>query len=134
MSVGQRLKQIMKQLSVNQERFSEILDIHSTTLSKILNDERFVSFEICQICHDKFSININWLLYGSGKMKLTGEDIEVCEPKPEYGNNPWQKLADEREARIQDLKTIEELRKEIARLKVFERMVAGEPKQTVKKS
>jgi transcriptional regulator with XRE-family HTH domain len=87
MSINQRLKQVRAQLSKTQGQFAEIFEMTRENYAKIENNGRNVSNDMLTICHNLYGINLNWLITGSGNMKLT-ESVQtniVNEPQADYG-------------------------------------------------
>lgn len=114
-----RFKKIRQELGLIQETFATGLGMKQDNYAKIETGKVNPTLKTLIVLHNKYGINLNWLICGSGKMKLT-ENVQtniVNEPKAGYGNNVYKELAEERK------KIIELQAAEIARLNECCKMV-----------
>lgn len=129
MSIAQRFKDIRVKLGFNQNEFANNLGTNQSGITDIERAIKKPSVEIMEILVNKYAINLNWLICGAGKMKLSESAMQVNEPQAEYGNNDvWKQLAEERKERI------EELKKQVQTLEAKQLCTPFEIKQTEKKS
>lgn len=87
MSINQRVKYVRTQLTKTQEQFSEFIGITRDALAKIETGKQNITIDVLLNMHNKCGINLNWLICGSGKIKLT-ESVQtniVNEPETDYG-------------------------------------------------
>jgi transcriptional regulator with XRE-family HTH domain len=92
-----RFKKIRQELGLIQEAFATNLGMKQDNYAKIETGKVNPTLKTLIVLHNKYGINLNWLICGSGKMKLT-ENVNtnyVNEPPPEYGNI-YKELAEER--------------------------------------
>lgn len=68
--VGERIKLLRKALDCNQKEMCELLDLSQSNLAKIENGMLFPGFELMNKLHEKFNLNIDWLITGTGEMFL----------------------------------------------------------------
>jgi len=111
-----RIKKIRSDLGLIQEVFAKGLEMKQDNYAKIETGKVKPTLKTLIILHNKYGINLNWLICGSGKMKLT-ESVNtnvVNEPPSDYG------LKAAYEAQKELLKYKDE---EIARLKECCKMV-----------
>lgn len=129
MSINERFKSIRAKLRLTQEDFASKLDEKLSSIGDIEAGRKQPNSDILEKLHNKYEINLNWLICGAGKMKLSESALQVNEPQAEYGNNnAWKQLAEERKERI------EELKKQIEQLESKRLCTPFEIKQTEKKS
>jgi len=69
-SSGKFLKELLGKLNVRQNRFAEYLEIRPSNLSKVLNGERKISFELSLILEQLFKIESHLWLEIQRKNKL----------------------------------------------------------------
>lgn len=89
MAINQRLKRVFDNLEFSQVHFSEMVGTRQSILSRILSGKVGMSIDIMQNLHNKFHINLNWLICGSGKMYIKdyGNANEVLnEPSSSYSS------------------------------------------------
>lgn len=82
-----RLIKIRKHFNKTQEAFAELIGISRDTLAQIETKKQNPSYDLLRNLHHKCDIDLNWLICGSGKMKLT-ESVNtnmVNEPQADYG-------------------------------------------------
>ncbi len=70
-TLGNRLKLIRKNLEFTQKEFANVINVPFTAISKYERDEIKPSSIILERIHNKFNININWLITGEGDMFIT---------------------------------------------------------------
>jgi transcriptional regulator with XRE-family HTH domain len=127
MSVNERFKNIRAKLKFTQEDFALKLEEKLSSIGDIESGRKLPNSEILEKLHIKYGIDLNWLICGSGKMKLSESGAaQVNEPQTEYGL-VWRELAEERKQRIDELKA------EIERLNSKQLCTPFEIKQTAKK-
>jgi transcriptional regulator with XRE-family HTH domain len=68
MSVDQRFKYILKHLDINATSISKELNVSKTALSRIASGDTMPSSKILIPLGEKFGINLNWFLLGTGDM------------------------------------------------------------------
>ena len=77
--IGERIKQVRKELKINQQQFANLLGITERTLRNYEKGEREIPHSVIQKLTHLFNINPTWLLTGQGSMFLQPEE----EPKDE---------------------------------------------------
>jgi len=80
MSIGERLKQIRKDLGLSQEKFAGELSIHLRSYVSYENEQRTLPQNVLIRLVQK-GYNIHWLLTGEGKMKLSGVLGDINHPE-----------------------------------------------------
>ena len=68
MSVKQRFNQILDYFEKNATNFSKELEVSKTAITRIANGDTLPSSKVLIPLGDKFGINLNWLLLGTGDM------------------------------------------------------------------
>lgn len=69
-----RILQIIQEESLTNAEFAEKIGISTSSLSHILTERNKPSLEVVMRIHKAYpSINLNWLLYGEGEMKVVEE-------------------------------------------------------------
>lgn len=69
-----RILQIIQKESLTNAEFAEKIGISTSSLSHILTERNKPSLEVVMRIHKAYpSINLNWLLYGEGEMKVVEE-------------------------------------------------------------
>lgn len=68
MNIGNRLKQIFKELNINQTSFAKQIGISPGNISDILNGRSNPSFATLEKIFEIYNINLNWLICGKGDM------------------------------------------------------------------
>lgn len=66
--MNERLKQIRKTRSMNQEEFGKKLGVTKTAISKMELGTYNITDSMIKLICNEFSINENWLRHGEGKM------------------------------------------------------------------
>ena len=88
MDINERFKQLRERLKISQNLMAQKIGTDQASLSKIENKKLGLTVDNIQKLHTEFSINLNWLLCGSGKMKEYGsgseESIHLNELPAEY--------------------------------------------------
>lgn len=83
-TIGERIKQIRKELNMTQPEFGKPIGITSTSVSKIEKGERNPSEQtIKSICRE-FNVNHNWLTEGKGEPFLPEPTGLIDELKVQY--------------------------------------------------
>lgn len=73
-----RLEQLLKAENISRSQFAEMLGIAPATVTHLLNGRNKPSFEIIQSISANFpTINLEWLINGTGKMYKTGENSDA---------------------------------------------------------
>jgi len=63
MSVGKKLKKVLKEKKLKQYEFALAIDENITQVNKVLNDQRFISYEMLDKIMKFFpDLDMNWLL------------------------------------------------------------------------
>lgn len=71
MSINLRLKEVRNYLNLSQVDFADVLEQEQANISRWESGKiKDIPSGIMQILHNKYGININWLLNGSGQMLL----------------------------------------------------------------
>jgi Predicted transcriptional regulators len=84
--MNQRFTKIRKTLGLTQEAFAQIIELSRDAYAKIENGKNKPTPDTLITLHNKLNININWLLCGSGRMKIEESVInELNEPLSQYG-------------------------------------------------
>jgi transcriptional regulator with XRE-family HTH domain len=115
--VSQRFKKIRDTLNLSQEDFGKRLNVSRSIVSHLERAGTMPNYEVLHNLLEKFEINLNWFICGSGKMKWTENETQVVsEPQAVYGEkNVYEMLIKEKDARISDKeKEIAKLDKQIA--------------------
>lgn len=91
MSVNQRFRNIRNSFHLTQEMFGKRLDVNQANITDIERGKILPNIKVMEKLHFTFGINLNWLLCGSGKMKLEPGEIEetatkLQEPTANYLN------------------------------------------------
>lgn len=73
---GERLKQIRNSHSMTHQDFAESLGITRLTVIRYENGERFPDAQFLLALHEKYFVDINWLLTGKGDMGLSNQGTE----------------------------------------------------------
>ena len=66
MSIGNRLKYLLKLLGVNQENFAKKLKTNAGTVSNWIHDRKKISNSYLLFIEEKYHVNIEWLQTGKG--------------------------------------------------------------------
>lgn len=70
-----RIRQLMENQRLTQQRFAEMLDISPASLSSIFSERTKPTLNHVDAIRKSFpNINLNWLLYGTGSMFVRSED------------------------------------------------------------
>lgn len=70
MNIGDRIKEIRKELDKNQEEFGRLIGIGKTAVSKLEKGENSPSDQTVILICKEFNINEEWLRYGTEPMAL----------------------------------------------------------------
>ena len=79
MSIGQRFKKVREHYRMTQSAFGESLDATQANITDVERGKVFPNPVILENIHKKYMINLNWLLCGTGKMRL-----DSYSPTPDY--------------------------------------------------
>jgi transcriptional regulator with XRE-family HTH domain len=113
MSISQRLVKIRKTYDCTQAEFAKMLDTNGQSIADVENDKKKIGITLLEKLHTKLSINLNWIVSGTGKMKIEyGEKEEirfsVSEPPSDYQTRKilevQEKLIQQYESEIERLK------------------------------
>ncbi len=74
MKYCQALKKILIELRLNQTELAAELGVSRQQLSHMITGKNSLTQKTMEILHDKFNVNLNWLLYGEGSMFVSNED------------------------------------------------------------
>ncbi|MCP5108264.1 MAG: helix-turn-helix transcriptional regulator [bacterium] len=77
-AVGERLKEIRKNLGFLQKEFAEELDISTSAISDIEAGKIKPRFDLIFNITKKFNVNVNYLLHGKGDMFMPREDTPAA--------------------------------------------------------
>lgn len=83
-----RIKEIMDSQKMSQQAFASFIDISPATLSSIFNGRTKPTLNMVEAIKKKFpDISTDWLMFGSGDMYVTKEDVVLDDtPTPEENN------------------------------------------------
>ena len=70
MSVKERFIRIREHHHYNKTQFAEFLGTNPQGISDIETGRKKINIEIAQILHEKLQVNLNWLISGTGNMKI----------------------------------------------------------------
>ena len=65
--MGERIKQLRKQLGISQEEFSKRIGLKQRTLSYVESGDRGILCSIVKKIHQEFGVNPEWLIFGRGE-------------------------------------------------------------------
>jgi hypothetical protein len=88
MAMHKRFEKVFNELDFSQVEFAEIVGTKQSIVSRMLSGKVKVSLPAMQILYNKYKINLNWLICGSGNMYARDEkisDIILNEPPLNYG-------------------------------------------------
>ncbi len=71
MKYCQALKKILIELRLNQTELAAELGVSRQQLSHMITGKNSLTQKTMEILHDKFNVNLNWLLYGEGSMFIS---------------------------------------------------------------
>ena len=78
-----RLKQILKYAKLNQSEFAEKIHVTKATISGLLSGRNNPSYDFLKKFKNVYpEINLDWFLFGNGKMLLTDDDVPPPPPPP----------------------------------------------------
>ena len=84
-----RILQIIQKESLTNAEFAEKIGISTSSLSHILTERNKPSLEVVMRIHKAYpSINLNWLLYGEGEMKVVEEGTTDGDSRLYNNENP----------------------------------------------
>ena len=70
MEENKNLQKLLSELNLSQSEMAEILGISRQQFNNIINSRNTFTQKNLEILHDKFNINLNWLLYNEGAMLI----------------------------------------------------------------
>ena len=108
-SIKERAKRVREEIRKTQEMFGISLGLNRTSITDIERGKTFPNPIYLENIHKKYQINLNWLICGSGKMKLDSQSNIIEEPLADYNNY--------KNKYIDALEKIESLNNEILKLK-----------------
>ena len=68
MKYCQALKKILIELRLNQTELAAELGVSRQQLSHMITGKNSLTQKTMEILHDKFNVNLHWLLYGGGSV------------------------------------------------------------------
>lgn len=74
-SVGARFRKFREEINKRQHQLGEELNISQSTVANIERGNAFPNISYLHYFYQKYSLNINWLLTGRGKMFFHGKSI-----------------------------------------------------------
>ena len=86
MPINQRLSKALESLKLTQTEFARQMNIDRSKASRLYNGVAGIDTEILQKLRINYSISLDWLVCGIGKMKAT-ETAIVEEPEVLYEKN-----------------------------------------------
>lgn len=136
MEIKDRIKLIMDNENMTSGAFAESIGVQQSTLSHILNGRNNPSLDVVMKVHQRYSsINIEWLLYGTGEMKgnstshspsskndsflpsLFDQNPENTHKDPVSAAETLQKPL--KETVVQEIKYIERPQRKITEIRIF---------------
>lgn len=84
MSIGQRFKSVRIKRKLSQAAFGAELKIDQPTVAKIERDKLGISNEIMQLLHNKFSVDLNWLICGTHVNNKSNSSYDTS-----FGETNW---------------------------------------------
>ena len=66
--MGERIKQLRKQLGISQDEFATKLGLKQRTLSYIESGDRGILCSVVKKIHKEFGVNPEWIIFGKGDM------------------------------------------------------------------
>lgn len=111
----QRFKQIRIKLNCTQARLAEILDTNPQSITDIESGRKRPNEGMLEKLHTKLSVNLNWLICGTGKMQeiFPPRAYILNEPEAPYGNDLKDMLIESLKEQIQILKADNERLKKL---------------------
>lgn len=100
--IKQNIKKLQDQSFKNQREFAEVIGLHEASLTRILKTGSIEVKTIDKLVKYIPNLNVNWLLYNKGAMKLDSNMNVVFEPEVLYENEQTKKVK-ELEKEIQKL-------------------------------
>lgn len=76
--VGRRISEIIANLNIKKVEFASRLNIHQSYVTKLESGRSIPSDRLIEDICQKFSINEEWLRYGSGDMYIFEEDEDAA--------------------------------------------------------
>jgi transcriptional regulator with XRE-family HTH domain len=89
MTIGERLIQVREKLGYGQTEFAVYLGISQSKLSRQETNNIGPQIDYMQILNERFHVNINWIISGTGQMILDNSNVDVmAEPATKYKKEP----------------------------------------------
>jgi SOS-response transcriptional repressors (RecA-mediated autopeptidases) len=79
MSVGKRLKQVLRKLDLTQVALSQQIEVSNVVINRYIKDKTMPDFNFLHKLANQLNININWLLTGEGTMFPTRSTKRIGE-------------------------------------------------------
>lgn len=92
--IKQNIKRLQDQSFKNQREFAEVIGLHEASLTRILKTGSIEVKTIDKLVKYIPNLNVNWLLYNKGAMKLDSNMNVVFEPEVLYENEQSKKVKD----------------------------------------
>ena len=83
--VGQRIKEIRRELRISQKEFAEKIEISGSFLSEVEANKSKPGYEFLNNVILKFDVNPLYLMTGKGNMFLRRDDGGLTAPDDDYG-------------------------------------------------
>ncbi len=84
MSVGKRLKQVLRKLNLTQVALSQQIEVSNVVINRYIKDKTMPDFNFLNKLANHLNININWLLTGEGTMFPTRNTKQIGESEYYY--------------------------------------------------
>ena len=103
MTISQRLREVRTKLGMNQEVFGNELNTNQAGITDIERGKKMPSIEVMEIIHNKFRVDLNWFVVGTGSMKTKygKSDIRVVQEE-EIKYNDSEKLEMQKRLELQE--------------------------------
>lgn len=92
MTINGRIKELRKQLGLNQTAFGEKIGIKVSQASYIEKDGNTVTQRVIQLICTNFNVSEQWLVDGAGEMYTSTEDGVIQQLVKEYSLTPDQEI------------------------------------------
>lgn len=87
MTIGERIKKIRKSESLSQAKFGESIDLKQTIIGQYETGERNVPERTINAICEKYNINKEWLLHGTGEIEKNNRQTALEEITKKYTLN-----------------------------------------------
>ncbi len=71
----ERIKALIKSLNLSPSQFAKLININQSNFSKMLRGDRDIAANVIIAIADNTSVNMNWLLRGTGTMFKSEEQV-----------------------------------------------------------